>query len=196
MGVRVGLAVLICMQLFLNPKPYIICNHVHLLGVRGGSSVFIFSILGMQLFGGQFNFADEGIPRHNYNNFIWAFITTFRVITRAPSPQPASPLNGQLRQPSTLIWHGIPNPSWTFFQLPLASVCFFPAVLACFQMWYLLYLLLYSRIQMYSSHIHIHTVHFLGHTHTTVFCGMYMCAGLQSGNHPSYAHSLQITGGT
>lgn len=60
-------------------------------GCVGGFAVFIFSILGMQLFGGKFDFADEGIPRHHYNNFLWAFITTFRVITRASAPHPSPP---------------------------------------------------------------------------------------------------------
>ena len=38
--------------------------------------VFIFSLLGMSLFGGEFNFED-GRPRGNYDSFLMAFITVF-----------------------------------------------------------------------------------------------------------------------
>lgn len=38
--------------------------------------IFIYTLLGMQLFGGQFNFED-GVPRGNYDSFIIAFLTVF-----------------------------------------------------------------------------------------------------------------------
>lgn len=38
--------------------------------------IFIFTLLGMQVFGGQFDFPD-GKPRGNYDTFIVAFLTTF-----------------------------------------------------------------------------------------------------------------------
>lgn len=42
--------------------------------------IFIYTLLGMQLFGGQFNFPD-GLPRGNYNSFPIAFLTVFQVLT-------------------------------------------------------------------------------------------------------------------
>jgi hypothetical protein len=45
---------------------------------------FIYSLLGMQIFGGNYNFASNnggsdppGVPKTNYNNFNSAFFTTF-----------------------------------------------------------------------------------------------------------------------
>ena len=38
--------------------------------------IFIYTLLGMQVFGGQFNFPD-GKPRGNYDSFIIAFLTVF-----------------------------------------------------------------------------------------------------------------------
>lgn len=38
--------------------------------------IFIYTLLGMQIFGGQFNFPD-GKPRGNYDSFIIAFLTVF-----------------------------------------------------------------------------------------------------------------------
>lgn len=38
--------------------------------------VFIYTLLGMQIFGGQFNFED-GVPRGNYDDFIIGFLTVF-----------------------------------------------------------------------------------------------------------------------
>jgi Ion transport protein len=93
-------------------------GHIGLLLPNGGGvAVFIFAILGMQLFGGRFDFPDEGgVPRHHYNDFIWAFITTFRVITRArlcpvaslpsnrpPPPNPKS--RPRLRTSFELRWY-------------------------------------------------------------------------------------------
>ena len=42
--------------------------------------VIIFSLLGMSLFGGSFNFV-EGKPRGNYDSFNIAFVTIFQVLT-------------------------------------------------------------------------------------------------------------------
>jgi len=42
--------------------------------------VIIFSLLGMSLFGGTFNFV-EGKPRGNYDSFSIAFVTIFQVLT-------------------------------------------------------------------------------------------------------------------
>ena len=44
--------------------------------------IFIYALLGMQVFGGNYNFASNfsdppGVPRTNYNNFNSAFLTTF-----------------------------------------------------------------------------------------------------------------------
>ena len=38
--------------------------------------VFIYTLLGMQVFGGQFNFED-GKPRGNYDTFLVGFLTVF-----------------------------------------------------------------------------------------------------------------------
>ena len=40
----------------------------------------IFTLLGMQVFGGTFEFS-EGLPRGNFDNFNWAFITTFQILS-------------------------------------------------------------------------------------------------------------------
>ena len=42
--------------------------------------IFIYTLLGMQLFGGSFNFKD-GIPRSNFDSFNSAFITVFQLLT-------------------------------------------------------------------------------------------------------------------
>lgn len=42
--------------------------------------IFIFALLGMQTFGGQFNYPD-GVPKGNFDTFLNAFITTFQVLT-------------------------------------------------------------------------------------------------------------------
>lgn len=42
--------------------------------------IVVFALLGMQLFGGQFDFP-EGRPRSNYDNFHYAFLTTFQLLT-------------------------------------------------------------------------------------------------------------------
>lgn len=42
--------------------------------------VFIYTLLGMQIFGGKFSFAD-GKPRGNYDNFLIGFYTVFQVLT-------------------------------------------------------------------------------------------------------------------
>ena len=38
----------------------------------------IFSLLGMQVFGGKFNF-DKGLPRHNFDSFWQSLLTVFQV---------------------------------------------------------------------------------------------------------------------
>jgi voltage-dependent calcium channel L type alpha-1D len=38
--------------------------------------IFIFALLGMQFFGGKFNF-EEGVPRSNFDTFNNAFVTSF-----------------------------------------------------------------------------------------------------------------------
>lgn len=42
--------------------------------------IFIYTLLGMQVFGGQMNFPD-GKPRGNYDSFLIAFLTVFQVLT-------------------------------------------------------------------------------------------------------------------
>ncbi|XP_014661450.1 PREDICTED: muscle calcium channel subunit alpha-1-like [Priapulus caudatus] len=42
--------------------------------------ILIFALLGMQLFGGKFNFAD-GTPRSNFDSFIQALLTVFQILT-------------------------------------------------------------------------------------------------------------------
>lgn len=42
--------------------------------------IVVFSLLGMQLFGGRFDFADSK-PRSNYDNFHFAFLSTFQILT-------------------------------------------------------------------------------------------------------------------
>jgi len=42
--------------------------------------IFIYALLGMQLFGGQFDFED-GKPRGNYDEFNVAFVTVFQILT-------------------------------------------------------------------------------------------------------------------
>ena len=43
--------------------------------------ILIFALLGMQLFGGTFNF-DEGTPPSNFNSFSIAMLTVFQVSTQ------------------------------------------------------------------------------------------------------------------
>ena len=42
--------------------------------------ICVFALMGMQLFGGKFNFPD-GTPRHNFDTFVQAFVTVWQVIT-------------------------------------------------------------------------------------------------------------------
>ena len=42
--------------------------------------LFIYALLGMQLFGGKLNFED-GKPRAHYDNFRVAFLTSFQILT-------------------------------------------------------------------------------------------------------------------
>ena len=43
--------------------------------------IFIYSLLGMQLFAGRFEKYPYSNTRFNYDNFTWAFFTTFEVLT-------------------------------------------------------------------------------------------------------------------
>eukprot|EP01052_Picozoa_sp_SAG31_P015387 SAG31_NODE_987_length_10544_cov_56.002106_1_plen_2161_part_00 len=43
-------------------------------------TICVFALMGMQLFGGKFNFPD-GTPRHNFDTFAQAFVTVWQVIT-------------------------------------------------------------------------------------------------------------------
>lgn len=42
--------------------------------------MFIYSLLGMQLFGGKLGVGDE-VPRSNYDDLLWSFTTTFQVLS-------------------------------------------------------------------------------------------------------------------
>lgn len=42
---------------------------------------FVFAILGMGLFGGQMSVPNAGVPDSNFDNFGWAFLTTFQLVT-------------------------------------------------------------------------------------------------------------------
>ena len=42
--------------------------------------IFIFALLGMQLFGGAFNFPD-GTPDANFDTFVISLLTVFQVLT-------------------------------------------------------------------------------------------------------------------
>ena len=44
-------------------------------------TIFIFALLGMQHFGGKFDFPDEGVPRHNFDTLIWSIVTVFQILT-------------------------------------------------------------------------------------------------------------------
>uniref|UniRef100_A0A672NHM8 Voltage-dependent L-type calcium channel subunit alpha n=1 Tax=Sinocyclocheilus grahami TaxID=75366 RepID=A0A672NHM8_SINGR len=43
--------------------------------------IVIFALLGMQVFGGKFNFPDEHVRRSNFDNFPQALITVFQILT-------------------------------------------------------------------------------------------------------------------
>lgn len=43
--------------------------------------VFIFSLLGMQVFGGRFVMLEDGVPRHNFDTLVWAAVTVFQILT-------------------------------------------------------------------------------------------------------------------
>ena len=43
--------------------------------------VFIYALLGMQFFGGLYNFDDGEKPRGNFDSFWIAFVTVFQVLT-------------------------------------------------------------------------------------------------------------------
>jgi len=41
--------------------------------------ILIFALLGMQIFGGRFNFSDEDMPRSNFNTFWRSLVTVYQV---------------------------------------------------------------------------------------------------------------------
>lgn len=43
--------------------------------------IVIFALLGMQVFGGKFNFADKEKPRHNFDTFYTSLLTVFQILT-------------------------------------------------------------------------------------------------------------------
>jgi len=43
--------------------------------------LFIFALLGMQIFGGKFDFGEDDKPRGNYDSFTIAFLTAFQTLT-------------------------------------------------------------------------------------------------------------------
>jgi voltage-dependent calcium channel L type alpha-1D len=42
--------------------------------------IVIFSLLGMQVFGGKFNFKKKEKPRHNFDTFWQSLLTVFQVL--------------------------------------------------------------------------------------------------------------------
>ena len=46
--------------------------------------IIIFSLLGMQVFGGKFNFDETQTKRSTFDNFPQALLTVFQVCTRSP----------------------------------------------------------------------------------------------------------------
>lgn len=53
--------------------------------------IIIFSLLGMQLFGGKFNFDESQTKRSTFDNFPQALLTVFQV-SPLPLPLPAKPV--------------------------------------------------------------------------------------------------------
>lgn len=43
--------------------------------------IVIFALLGMQVFGGKFNFPDKEKPRHNFDTFYTSLLTVFQILT-------------------------------------------------------------------------------------------------------------------
>ena len=43
--------------------------------------VLIYSLMGMQIFGGRFVFEDGEIPRSNFDSLLWSAVTVFQVLT-------------------------------------------------------------------------------------------------------------------
>ena len=42
--------------------------------------IFIYALLGMDLFGNKFHF-DDGRPRHNFDTLIWSILSVFQILT-------------------------------------------------------------------------------------------------------------------
>lgn len=49
--------------------------------------IVIFALLGMQLFGGRYDFEDTEVPRSNFDNFPQALISVFQVRSRRCPPE-------------------------------------------------------------------------------------------------------------
>jgi voltage-dependent calcium channel L type alpha-1D len=43
----------------------------------------IFALLGMQVFGGKFNFENQELPRSNFDSFWQSLLTVFQVTTKS-----------------------------------------------------------------------------------------------------------------
>eukprot|EP00899_Mesostigma_viride_P006366 jgi/Mesvir1/15730/Mv03304-RA.1 len=46
-----------------------------------GLLVFIYALLGMQIFGGHLDDLPDGLPRHHFDDVLWASVTVFQVLT-------------------------------------------------------------------------------------------------------------------
>lgn len=46
-----------------------------------GIIMLMYSLIGMQFFGGTLRDSDGDVPRANYDTLFWAFVTTFQIIT-------------------------------------------------------------------------------------------------------------------
>jgi hypothetical protein len=92
---RFGLSVLRCVRLLrifkLVPKYWLALNNLVASLLNSIKSILsllfllflfilIFALLGMQIFGGRFNF-DDGVPRPNFDSFVSALIAVFQILT-------------------------------------------------------------------------------------------------------------------
>lgn len=78
--------------------------------------IIIFSLLGMQLFGGKFNFDETQTKRSTFDNFPQALLTVFQV-SASPSSPWAAPLETPSHLSTTQQGKMIPS-SW--YQQPLS----------------------------------------------------------------------------
>ena len=51
------------------------------LGLITFITIFIYTLLGKRLFQGKLISEDGEIPRANFNNFFWSFVTVFQLVT-------------------------------------------------------------------------------------------------------------------